>query len=75
MSPVKIDEAVVSLTKRLNCAAGMEDEGVFCVRHDGKDIIVDVNFIYRLKDVTDLGGSWEGYHVVTGQGRGRVSCW
>lgn len=71
---MSIDEAVVSLAKHLKCDSGMEDEGVFIVRHDGKDIIVDVTFIYRLKEVTDFY-LWEGYPVVTGKGRGRVSCW
>lgn len=66
---MSIDEAVVKLQAHLG------DPEVFHVRADGSDIVVDVNFIYRLKEVTALGGVWEGYPVITGKGRGRVSCW
>jgi len=60
-----IVEAVASLEKQLG------DPEVFIIRHDGKTITVDVNFIYRVKEVTDLGGVWEGYPISTG----RRSCW
>lgn len=57
-----IDEAVVKLAEHLG------DPDVFIIRHDGKTITVDVNFIYR---VTDVPHEWEGYPVSTG----RKSCW
>ena len=60
-----IDEAVKKLEEHLG------DPEVFSVRHDGVKIIVDVNFIYRVEDVTQLGGTWEGYPISTG----RRSCW
>lgn len=60
-----IDEAVTKLAEHLG------DPEVFNIRHNGSVIIVDVNFIYRVKDVTDLGGTWEGFPVSTG----RRSCW
>jgi hypothetical protein len=62
---MSIDEAVSKLAERLG------DPEVFVIRHDGKTIKVDVNFIYRVKEVTDLGGTWEGYPLSTG----RRSCW
>jgi hypothetical protein len=62
---MSIDEAVISLMKHLG------EEDVFTVRHDENYIIVDVNFIYRVKDVQNLGGMWEGFPVTTG----RRSCW
>jgi hypothetical protein len=64
-----IDEAVKKLQENLD---GSEDHGIFNVRHDGKEIVVDVNFVYRVNDVPK---EFEGFKVVTGQGRGRVSCW
>ena len=69
MTPLTIDEAVKQLQAKLD---GTEDAGVFNVRHDGKDIIVDVNFVYRTNEVPK---DFEGFKVVTGQGRGRISCW
>lgn len=66
---MNIDEAVKKLQEQLD---GTEDQGVFNVRHDGKDIVVDVNFIYRVNGVPK---EFAGFKVVTGQGRGRVSCW
>lgn len=62
---MNIDEAVEKLKNYLG------DSEIFIVRHDGKSITVDVNFIYRVKEVTELGGSWEGYPLSTG----RRSCW
>lgn len=62
---MSIDEAVASLTKHLG------DEDVFIIKHDGKTITVDVNFIYRVKEVQDLGGVWEGFPISTR----RRSCW
>jgi len=66
-----LDEAVTKLQEHLD-GANKEDLGVFNVRHDGKEIIVDVNFIYRVDDVPK---EFEGFPVITGKGRGRVSCW
>ena len=60
-----IEEAVTELEKHLG------DPEVFQIRHDGTRIVVDVTFIYRVKEVTDLGGVWQGYPVSTG----RRSCW
>ena len=62
---MKIDEAVEKLETHLG------DKEVFHVRHDGKEIIVSVEFIYRLKEIQNLNGVWEGFPVTTG----RVSCW
>ncbi len=62
---MSIEEAVVKLEKHLG------DPEIFIIRHDGKTIRVDVNFIYRVKDVQDLNGVWEGFPVETG----RRSCW
>ncbi len=60
-----IDEAVASLEKKLN------DPEVFIVSHDGKSIIVKVNFIYRYNEVKALGDTWEGFPLQFG----RISCW
>ncbi len=60
-----IDEAVISLQAR----PGEPD--IFQVRHNGTTIIVDVQLIYRVKEVTDLGPNWEGFPLSTG----RKSCW
>lgn len=57
-----IEEAVTSLKTHLG------DPEVFIIRHDGKVITVDVNFIYR---VSEVPSEWEGYPVTTG----RRSCW
>jgi hypothetical protein len=62
---MSIDEAVEKLEKHLN------DSEAFVIKHNGKAITVNVNFIYRVKEVTDLGGTWEGYPLSTG----RRSCW
>ena len=40
-----IDEAVTKLEEHLG-----DCPEVFIVRHDGKVITVDVNFVYRIKD-------------------------
>ena len=62
-SAATIDEAVTSL------AAHLGEPDVFTnIRHNGKVILVDVNFIYR---VQDLPSEWKGYKVTTG----RRSCW
>jgi|GEM_PF-5103827 hypothetical protein len=63
---MNIEDAVMKLAAHLN------EPDVFVIRHDGKDIIVDVNFVYRVNDVPK---EWEGYQVITGKGRGRISCW
>jgi hypothetical protein len=62
---MNIDEAVAKLVKHL------DDSEAFTVRHNGSNIIVDVNFIYRVKEVQALGDSWEGFPISTG----RRSCW
>lgn len=62
---MSIDEAVVKLAEHLG------DPEVFIIRHDGTTIFVDVNFIYRVKEVEALKGQFEGYPVSTG----RRSCW
>ena len=64
-----IEEAADSLQKHLTL--NPEDEGIFCVSHNGTALIVSVNFIYRVEDVTKLNGQWEGFPII----RGRVSCW
>ncbi len=64
-----IDEACQKLREHLG------DDEVFIVTHDGSSIKVTVNFIYRLSEVTDLQGTWEGYPVNPPGNRGRVSCW
>lgn len=60
-----IDQAVVKLQQHLG------EPDVFIVRHNGTQIIVDVNLIYRVKDIESLGGTYEGFPVSTG----RRSCW
>ena len=70
-----IDQAVESLKTKLNAGPGQEDEEVFIVRHDGTSLLVDVNFIYRVEDVKKLGDTWEGYPLVCGGGKSRISCW
>jgi hypothetical protein len=62
---MSIDEAVESLKRKL------DDDEVFIIQHNGSEITVDVNFIYRVKEVTALGGQWEGFPLSTG----RRSCW
>jgi hypothetical protein len=65
-------EAAKKLEEQLHCGPGGEDEGVFIIKTEGDEIVVDVNFIYRLKEVPQ---EIEGFRVITGKGRGRVSCW
>jgi hypothetical protein len=60
-----IDEATTKLAQQLG------ESDVFTVRNNGTTIIVDVAFIYRVKDVLDLGSTYEGYPLTTG----RRSCW
>ncbi len=60
-----IEEAVQKLSDHLG------DPEVFHVYHNGRSISVRVNFVYRTKDVTDLGDTWEGFPL----NLGRVSCW
>lgn len=60
-----IEEAVESLAKHLG------DVPIFWVRHVDGVIIVDVHYIHRVKEVTDLGGIWEGYPVRVAH----RSCW
>lgn len=64
-----IDEAVASLKSHL------ADDEVFHVRHDGKQILVDVLFIYRLKEVMDDGNFWNGFPLICGVGKTRISNW
>ena len=64
-----IDEAAESLQKHLT--SDPEDEGIFCVSHNGSKLIVRVWFVYRVEDVQKLNGVWEGFPV----SMGRVSCW
>lgn len=65
-----IQEANESLQKHLN-GPNNEDEGVFQVYNDGTNLLVNVEYIYRLDDVNNLG-QWEGYPVKVGR---KVSCW
>lgn len=66
-----IEEAAVSLQKHLDGSNG-EDAGVFCVfPNQGGGLSVNVNFIYRVKDIEKLGGIWEGFSVSVP----RRSCW
>lgn len=62
-------EAVQKLQTQLD---GTEDHGIFNVRAEGDEIVVDVNYVYRVKDVPQ---EFEGFRVITGKGRGRISCW
>ena len=64
-----IEEAAESLQKHLT--ANPEDEGIFCVSHNGSELVVRVGFIYRVEDVKKLNGIWEGFPIKMG----RVSCW
>lgn len=57
-----LDQAVASLSAKLG------EPDVFSVSHNGSEIVVRVNFVYRAKEVPD---QWEGFRVT----RGRVSCW
>lgn len=61
---MKIEDAVKSLEKQLN------EPDVFIVSHDTKNIIVDTNFVYRVKDIQAIG-TWEGFPVRIK----RISCW
>jgi hypothetical protein len=70
-----IEEAVESLKAKLNTNQGQEDEGIFIVRHDGTSILVDVEYIYRVEDVKKLGDTWEGFPLICGGGKTRISCW
>ncbi len=49
------------------------EKDVFQVRHDGTSIIVDVAFIYRVKEVEALGDTYEGFPL--NHKAGRRSCW
>ncbi len=62
---MNIEKAVETLQQHLG------EPDVFVVRHNGKEIVVDVNFIYRIEDVQALNGQWEGFRVCIG----RRSCW
>lgn len=61
--------AIEDAAEKLRQHLGEPD--VFTVRHVDGRIVVDVHFIYRVKEVEALGGRWEGFEVTTG----RRSVW